>query len=265
MLNKAIRILNFDNSVVRQERLLRCCQTQIIDLTDLASSVRLYMPPRLRAKISTLLEPETESRPTFLGSGDFHHISELLTSHIDEEACLIVFDFHPDWEMLPPRFGCGSWVNQALKNRNISRCILIGMGSDDLSWPALQTAGLGALSGGRLEIYPYRRKPGRVYFRVVAANPSVIVKKGFFSNSILWHELEKEDMADFTLKLVRRLPVKKAYISIDKDCLKNDFALTNWEEGFLTLKQLLTMLKILRDNLEIIGLDITGEYSPVSG
>ncbi|MDD5771707.1 MAG: hypothetical protein PHO81_05675, partial [Candidatus Omnitrophica bacterium] len=54
------------------------------------------------------------------------------------------------------------------------------------------------------------------------------------------------------------------YISIDKDCLKNDFALTNWEEGFLTLKQLLVMLKILRDNLEIIGLDITGEYSPVS-
>jgi len=42
--------------------------------------------------------------------------------------------------------------------------------------------------------------------------------------------LENKDVSELTLGLIKRLPVRKVYISIDKDCLKSDFALTNWEE-----------------------------------
>jgi len=249
MLDKGICVLNFDNSVTIQRKLLQQYPTEIIDFTSLASSARLYFSSKIRKKISDILGLHRKKYPVFLGSGDFHHVSEILTSKINEPFSLIVFDFHPDWDILPPRFGCGSWITQALKNKNISKCVLIGMGSDDLSFPNLQTANLKALKNNRLEIYPYKHKPSRVYFRDIN------------SNKINWHQLEKKDLTKFTLGLISRLPTKKIYISIDKDCLKQEFALTNWEQGLLYLDQLLIMLKLFRENLDIIGLDITGDYS----
>lgn len=261
MLDKRIRVLNFDNSIIAQPKLLSRYPAEIIDFTSLSSSARLYISSVLRGKILDFLAPEEKKYPTFLGSGDFHHISEILISQIDAPACLIVFDFHPDWDIFPPRFACGSWVSRILQNKKISKCVLIGAGSDDLSSPALQTANLGALADNRLEIYPYRQKPSSVYFRRVAPNRSITVQKGILSHKIIWHQLEKEDLAGFTLELIKRLPTRKVYISIDKDCLRKDFALTNWEEGFLRLDQLLTILKLLRENLDIIGLDVAGDYS----
>ncbi len=261
MLDKRIRVLNFDNSITIQSNLLNRYPAEIIDFTSLASSARLYMSKVLRRRISNFLVPKEKNCPTFLGSGDFHHISETLISQFDEPVSLIIFDFHPDWDILPPRFGCGSWVSQALKNKNISKCILVGSGSFDLSFPALQTADLGALVDDRLEIYPWRHKPSRVYLRHVARNRSIITQQGLFSNKVIWQELEKKDLVDFTSELIRNLPTKKVYISIDKDCLKKEFSLTNWEEGLLSLEQLLIMLKLMRRDLDIIGLDITGDYS----
>jgi len=249
MLDKGICVLNFDNSVTIQRKLFQQYPAEIIDFASLASGARLYFSSKIRKKISDILALPRKKYPVFLGSGDFHHLSEILTSKINEPFSLIVFDFHPDWDTLPPRFGCGSWVTQALKIKNISKCVLIGMGSDDLSFPSLQTANLKALKNNRLEIYPYKHKPGRVYFRNID------------SNKINWHQLEKEDLTKFTLGLINRLPTKKTYISIDKDCLKQEFALTNWEQGLLHLDQLLIMLKLFRENSDIIGLDITGDYS----
>lgn len=261
MLAKRIRVLNFDDSITSQSQLLSRYPAEIIDFTDLASSARLYMSKDLRKAISDQLVPEQKYFPTFLGSGDFHHISEILINQINEPTCLIVFDFHPDWDTLPPRFGCGSWVTQALKNKNISKCMLIGAGSSDLSFPALQTANLKELADNRLEIYPFRHKPSRVYLRVIPQNRSVSLKRGLFSSELTWSQLEGKDFAAFSLGLIKDLPSRKVYISIDKDCLQKKFALTNWEEGLMSLDQLLTMLKLIGENLDIIGLDIAGDYS----
>ncbi|TAM40684.1 hypothetical protein EPN54_02435 [bacterium] len=261
MLDKRIRVLNFDNSIIRQTRLLSQYQSEIIDFSSLASSARLYMTGALRKRIAASLSPSGRNHPTFLGSGDFHHISEVLTGSIEEPFCLVVFDSHPDWDILPPRFGCGSWVSRAAENKNILKILLLGTGSGDLSSAALATGNLGALRDNRLEIYPYSRKCSRIFFRRLPVNDSAAARKGLYSDKISWHTLENEELSGFTLKLVRRFPVQKVYISIDKDCLNNKFALTNWEEGCLRLDQLLAILKIMRENLDIIGLDITGDYS----
>ena len=261
MLDKGIRVLNFDDSIIAQPELLSRYPAEIIDLTAMASSARLYMSAALRRRVLDLAVSAEKKYPTFLGSGDFHHISEILVSRISQPACLIIFDFHPDWDILPPHFACGSWVTGALKNNNIYKCILVGMGSCDLSSPGLQTANLTALNNNRLEIYPYRHEPSRIYLRGVPQNRSISVTKGIFSNKISWHQLEKEDLTDFTRKLIASLPTRKVYISIDKDCLKRESALTNWEEGLMDLSQLLTMLKLMRQNLDIIGLDVAGDYS----
>ncbi len=74
-------------------------------------------------------------------------------------------------------------------------------------------------------------------------------------------ELKNKNLKDFFSSIISRLSVKDVYVSIDKDCLNNESALTNWEEGKLAIEQLLLMLKLIKENLNIVGLDITGDYS----
>jgi hypothetical protein len=61
--------------------------------------------------------------------------------------------------------------------------------------------------------------------------------------------------------LIAGLPTDDVYISIDKDCLLRDAAFTNWEAGLINLDWLLGALKIIKKRKNIVGLDITGEYS----
>jgi hypothetical protein len=138
---------------------------------------------------------------------------------------------------------------------------LIGVGSSDLSFPALQTASLNLLKDNRLEIYPWRHAPSRLYLRKAPPNHSYSTQRNWYGESIFWRQLAEQDLVGFTLELISRLPTSRVYISIDKDCLKKDYALTNWEEGYLNLGQLLTMLELFRKNSELIGLDVVGDYS----
>ena len=51
------------------------------------------------------------------------------------------------------------------------------------------------------------------------------------------------------------------YISIDKDVLAHDSAITDWDQGNVTLADLLRLLDIIFKNEIVIGMDISGEYS----
>lgn len=57
-------------------------------------------------------------------------------------------------------------------------------------------------------------------------------------------------------KLLRAIKGKRVYISIDKDIL--DIPLTRWGKGWLSLSELLSLLKVIPQN-KIIGVDICGE------
>lgn len=264
MLNNPICILNFDDSLIKQEKLLLQYKPKILDLKDIAPRVRLWMDTKTKKDIEARIKDGAENRISFLGSGDFHHISQILINQIEEPVSLIVFDLHPDWDTLPPRFGCGSWLTQSLKNKNILKCILIGVSSSDISNIRLQTGNLASLKNNRVEIYPYSHRPSLVFFKSVPENISIKVKKGFLYNRIYWNELKERNLTEFFLSIVKRIPTKQVYVSIDKDCLKKEYALTNWEEGLLSLDQLLLMLKIIKDNLDIVGMDLAGDYSKIS-
>jgi len=261
MLIQGIRLLDFDGSVKSQNKLILKYNAEVLDLKDLASASRLWMNQRTADLISKRIKGSSFNKATFLGSGDFHHLSSLLLNQINEPLTLIVFDFHPDWDILPPRLGCGSWVTQALKNKYISKCLIIGASSTDLSWPLIQSANLNSLNNDRLEIYPYLHNSTRVFLRNIPENKSVSFQKSFLSTKISWSNLKYKNLDEFFRSLVLALETKKAYVSIDKDCLLNDYALTNWEEGRLSLDQLLIMLRMIKNNLDIVGLDITGDYS----
>ena len=68
-------------------------------------------------------------------------------------------------------------------------------------------------------------------------------------------------MEIFMAQVLQGCRSRKAYISIDKDCLRSEHALSNWEEGRFSLDELLRLLKVIKETMDIVGLDITGEYS----
>ena len=51
------------------------------------------------------------------------------------------------------------------------------------------------------------------------------------------------------------------YISIDKDVLRKQDAITDWSNGDMTLMQLQAVLRIIYGHEKVIGVDITGECS----
>jgi arginase family enzyme len=265
MLNHSLRILNFDDSIIKQQRLISLYASEIIDLKDIGPRARLWLDKKTKLIIEKRIQDSAKNSITFLGSGDFHHISNILISQFNEPISVIDFDFHPDWDILPPRLGCGSWVNETLKNKNILKFTLFGVSSSDISTFSIQTGNLRSLKNDRLEIYPYAHAPSLVFFRSVPHNVSIRkAEKLFFSKKIYWNELQSKNLVEYFMDIIKHLPSKKVYLSIDKDCLKNEFALTNWEEGKLSLEELLLVLKLIKDSLEIVGLDITGDYSKVS-
>jgi hypothetical protein len=263
MLSKSTRILNFDNSVVKQQNLISRYKTEIIDLRDLGPRARIWLDKKIKKEIKKRIDGSAKNSITFLGSGDFHQVSHILINQFDEPICVILFDFHPDWDILPPHLGCGSWVTGCLRNKNILKLIIIGASSKDLSSPWIQTGNLSSLKGDRVEVYPYSHAPSLTFFKRIPENLSVKNKKGLFLNKICWNELKGKDLMNHLLSILKRLPTQRVYLSIDKDCLRNEYALTNWEEGMLSLKELLGMLKLIMDHVEIIGMDIVGDYSQI--
>lgn len=263
MLDKSIRILNFDNSVITQAKLLAIYKTEILDLTGLGPRARLWLDKKTKSEVASCIQASTKNAITFLGSGDFHHISHILIEQFSQPLSLIIFDFHPDWDTLPPYMACGSWVTRALRSSNILKCILIGVASCDISGWQLVSANLASLKDNRVEIYPYAHKPSRVFLKKIPKNISLKVKKGCLYNKIYWDELKGKNLREFFALLLKRLATKQVYISIDKDCLKKEYALTNWEEGLLSLEDLVDMLKAIKENLDIVGMDITGDYSKI--
>ena len=55
--------------------------------------------------------------------------------------------------------------------------------------------------------------------------------------------------------------IEPVYISVDKDVLDIKSAVTNWDQGSLSLTELEKLLSIILKKEEIIGVDICGECS----
>jgi len=261
MLSKEIRILEFDESVSAQKKLIQHYNPKIVDLTALGPRVRLWMDKKGAIKVRQALDPTLKNSITFLGSGDFHHISIPLIEQFEQPLSVIVFDHHPDWFVSPPALGCGSWVSEVLKRKNIKKLVSLGPSSDDLNNSSMFTADTASFKGNRLEIYPYQRSLTRAFLKKIPDNISFKRKRTLFYDEICWQQLKDKNLEVFLVSLIERLPTKQVYISIDKDCLKKQYSLTNWEEGNFSLDELLLMLKAIKGRLDIVGLDITGDYS----
>lgn len=108
-----------------------------------------------------------------------------------------------------------------------------------------------------LDTNPYLQKVcivGAAEKLIKALHPNYGEKLKFYSETELSHE---EGWNRFSHEHLNE-PV---YISVDKDVLDIKSAVTNWDQGSLSLTELEKLLSIILKKEEIIGVDICGECS----
>jgi arginase family enzyme len=251
--------------VAGQERLRAYLgdRLQVVDLRELGPSVRYLATRGAMRRLAGALKPEERDRLTFTGSGDFHHVTAALLRQFAEPLSLVVFDTHPDWDRTSPWPCCGSWVLEALKQPNVQKVVMVGLGRVDIEGWHINVGRVKELRSERVAFYPYDcevsrglgRWTGRVHCaRLTARGPG---------SEIRWNRIVHNCWASLIDDIITGLPTNRVYLSVDKDCLREEAALTNWEVGQLTLAQLLQGIEQLARAKEIAGADIAGEYSPV--
>lgn len=192
----------------------------VVDLTDIRGL-------KYCSKISTLEKVKRrllKVKPSicFLGSGDFHHLSFLLLNQVYSNPILVLIDHHSDmFKTFPGTISCGSWVLQALQAHKIKKCIVIGNSPDD-------------------EAYRYFKEKKQIVN---------FYSETFSYEYILERVLKELDSSSGPI-----------YVSIDKDVLLQGDAETNWDQGSMTLEELLDLLHHIKETDRLAGVDICGEW-----
>ncbi len=259
-----LRVLHMDESLMAQPAFLKACgkRVQQLDLRAEGRQLRMWASRKNIKKFIQKLDQNDgqDNSPTisFMGSGDFHHLTAALVERLHGPLTVIHLDNHPDFVRLAIPYHCASWVNRILDLPNVNRVITVGP-CTDLTAPQFSLGNLAALTSGRLELYPYRHGPSLVWGNF-GKGPSHQQIGGY----IHWRNAGDEDWNTFWVELLSRISTPNVYVSIDKDVLNSDAAMTNWDQGKMHLEQLLEALRLIVERCNIIGADVVGDYSPAS-
>ena len=215
----------------------------VVDAREWGPQLRFSAPPRLIENFYR--EQETNLAVPFLlyGSGDFHHLTALRLRRVAGPVVLVSFDNHPDWDVRPPKWGCGGWVNRALELPHVRRVSVWGCGNFECWWPHQIFGNRRAERAGILEVHPWADdRPAKDRQR---------------RGAIL-----RENWRDRFERFSKSLVDENLYITIDLDCLRIEEAVTNWETGRFSVVDLQWALGKLHESCRVIGGDICGAYSP---
>jgi arginase family enzyme len=212
-----------------------------LDLRNWGPQLRFSAPPRL---IERFYREVNLGLARFLlyGSGDFHHLSALWIRRVARPVTVLSFDNHPDWDIRPPKWCCGGWVNRALELQHVQRVSVWGCGNFECWWPGQLFGNRRAERSGKLEVHPWAdQRPMKDQSR---------------RGAIL-----RLDWRERFERFLESLGGADAYVTIDLDCLREEEALTNWENGCFTIRDLDWALRRLRENSRIVAGDICGAFS----
>jgi len=153
------------------------------------------------------------------GSGDFHYLTALRLRRISQQIVLVSFDNHPDWDVRPPKWGCGGWVNRALELAHVRRVSVWGCGNFECWWPHQIFGNRRAEHAGILQVHPWADgRPAKDRQR---------------EGAIL-----RDNWREHFEQFLKELAGENVYVTIDLDCLCADEAVTNWEAGRYTIVDL---------------------------
>ena len=179
---------------------------------------------------------------TLFGSGDFHHLSALWIRRIAEPFALISFDNHPDWDIRPPRWCCGTWINRALESPALRHAAIWGCGNFELNWPGYLYVNRRALREKRLNVWPWNER----------LQPS---------GRRRWPALTRENWREHFTAFAGTLAGQNAYITIDLDCLEEAESETNWEHGLFSAEDIRWAVTEIGSRATLVGGDLCGAYS----
>lgn len=203
--------------------------------------------PRLRCfarrdAMEVFVHEVVEDLPPFVlyGSGDFHHLAAAFLRKVPSPAVNIVsFDNHPDWDSRPPHWACGGWINRALELPHVHGASVWGCGNIELNWPRR----LFGNRDRRLEVHGWAER----YSPAVCRRFDCVTRSD-------WRSRFK--------RFVDSLSGQHVYVTVDLDCVREEEAVTNWENGLFTADDVAWAIGCLRSNAIIIGGDVCGAYSP---
>jgi arginase family enzyme len=215
----------------------------VADARSWAPQLRFSAPPRLVEQFYRERETDLAAPFVLYGSGDFHHLTALRLRSVAEPIVLTSFDNHPDWDVRPPKWACGGWVNRALELPSVRLASIWGCGNFECWWPHQIFGNRRAERAGILEVHPWADdRP---------------LKDRDRKGAIL-----RDNWREHFQEFARRLTGENVYVTIDLDCLCIEEAVTNWESGRFTVTDLEWALGKLRESSRIIRGDICGAYSP---
>ena len=214
----------------------------LVDACEWGPRLRFSAPPRIVAEFYREHEANLATPFLLYGSGDFHHLTALRLRPLTERVVLVSFDNHPDWDVRPPKWCCGSWVNRALEFPHVQRVSVWGCGNFECWWPGQLFGNRRAERAGKLEVHPW--------------SDDRTMKDRQRRGAIL-----REDWRPHFEQFLKILSGESVYVTIDIDCLNADEAVTNWEAGCFTSADLEWALTRLREFTRIVAGDICGGYS----
>jgi arginase family enzyme len=217
-----------------------------LNLRELGPSLRFITRRREMREFEAALSAQP-AKFFLYGSGDFHHLAAALIRRAAENSTgsitVVSFDNHPDWDIRPPRWACGAWVNRALEISNIEQVNIWGCGNFELAWPHNIFRPRSRLRGGRLCIFPWTERQ----------TPSACRH---------FPGMTRTNWREHFQRFATELAGKNIYVTIDMDCLRKEEAITDWENGLFTADDLAWALTTLRESAHVIAGDICGAISP---
>jgi hypothetical protein len=252
-----VRVLDLDGSLTERSDLLR--DRPIVPLRSWGPRLRLACSfaafRNFEADLADALDPAEGPALTFLGSGDFHHVSLALLRRLGTPFNLLILDNHPDWMRGLPFLHCGTWLHHASQLPLCRNIFHVG-GDVDFDnryrwlapWPVLRS--------GRLTVFPaVRRFRGGAWNRL----PHQPLRPAANQPATAWR---LSDLLDPHRDDLARWPL---YVSLDKDVLTADEATVNWDSGHLRLAEVLATLSafVRAADDHVVGMDVVGDWSPV--
>lgn len=223
-MNHRITYLNFDNSLTGQS-FLQKYPHQWIGCSDIPHTNGFCKEESLN-EIRKRLQSNKASPLVLIGNGNFHYVTYLLLERIKKPFSLVLFDHHDDMKQdVLTLISCGSWVRYALERiSNLNKVVIIGVNEEN------KTAKLTKIEEKRVHI-------------------------------ITKQKVNKFSLYEIIYEVRRFLREEKnIYVSIDKDVLFKTEAHTNWDQGNISLVQLLFLLENIVEHYQVVGIDICGEY-----
>ena len=148
-------------------------------------------------------------------------MSKLWTDKIKEPFRLVVFDHHTDMQgsLFENLLSCGCWVKDVLDHNPYVEKVIL-IGAED------------AL---------VKQIPEKYFEKIHCISKGDLLDPGYLDDQGILHS---------------EVPI---YISIDKDVLGTKEVITNWDQGNLSFRELIELLKRLIEQEILIGVDICGE------